>query len=498
MTSGILFFGAYLPMARLQRSVVAAANAWIAPGLKGLGKGERTMANWDEDPVTMATEAARDCLAGCEGENQVPEGIDSLYLASTTFPFIDRQNSAIVAEALNLPQGVHTMDIASSLRAGTSALLAGLKAAAHGETVLVIGAEKRRAKAATAAEMNYGDGASALLLGKGDAVAELVGSHSLSVDFVDHYRTAENGNFDYPWEERWVRDEGYMKIIPAAVKELLEKCNLQAADIQHFCCPVGTAKLGADLAKKLGIDPAVLRPNLGDVCGDTGAAHPLILLVHCLETAKPGDHILVFGFGQGCDALLFRATPHLAKMKGSLGVSGHLKRQRKESNYNKFLAFHNLINIDYGLRSEVDKQTGLSTHYRNKDLTEGLIGGVCSQCGTHQIPKSRICVNPNCNAVDTQSPQPFSNVPVSLMSYTADQLTYSLDPPAYYGMVEFQGGGRLMADFSDVDPARELKSGMPMRMMFRVKDYDLKRGFRRYFWKAVPEYAQPVSDKEEK
>ena len=25
-----------------------------------------------------------------------------------------------------------------------------------------------------------------------------------------------------------------------------------------------------------------------------------------------------------------------------------------------------------------------------------------------------------------------------------------------------------------------------MRMVFRVKDYDTRRGFRRYFWKATP------------
>jgi len=27
---------------------------------------------------------------------------------------------------------------------------------------------------------------------------------------------------------------------------------------------------------------------------------------------------------------------------------------------------------------------------------------------------------------------------------------------------------------------------MPMHMVFRVKDYDTKRGFRRYYWKAKP------------
>ena len=56
-------------------------------------------------------------------------------------------------------------------------------------------------------------------------------------------------------------------------------------------------------------------------------------------------------------------------------------------------------------------------------------------------------------------------------------------------MVQFLDGGRVMIDFSDVDPDAELTVGMEMRMMFRVKDYDKNRGFRRYFWKAVPQYS---------
>ena len=73
-----------------------------------------------------------------------------------------------------------------------------------------------------------------------------------------------------------------------------------------------------------------------------------------------------------------------------------------------------------------------------------------------------------------------------MRSYTADRLTYSVAPPAYYGMVQFEEGGRAMIDFTDVDPGTELGVGEPMRMMFRVKDYDTRRGFRRYFWKAAP------------
>jgi hydroxymethylglutaryl-CoA synthase len=40
-------------------------------------------------------------------------------------------------------------------------------------------------------------------------------------------------------------------------------------------------------------------------------------------------------------------------------------------------------------------------------------------------------------------------------------------------------------DFTDVDEA-DLSVGQSMKMMFRVKDFDTQRGFRRYFWKAAP------------
>ena len=52
-------------------------------------------------------------------------------------------------------------------------------------------------------------------------------------------------------------------------------------------------------------------------------------------------------------------------------------------------------------------------------------------------------------------------------------------------MVQFDPGGRLMADFTDVDRGA-VEVGMDMRMVFRVKERDAQRGFVRYFWKAAP------------
>ena len=137
------------------------------------------------------------------------------------------------------------------------------------------------------------------------------------------------------------------------------------------------------------------------------------------------------------------------------------------------------------MRADVDKFTPLSTLYRKRDMLFGLVGGRCRICGTMQFPKSRICVNPNCNAVNSQDDQSFADFPAKVLSWSADYLTYTPDPPAHYGMVQFEPGGRLMADFTDVDVGK-VDVGMPMRMVFRIKERDPQRGFVRYFWKAAP------------
>jgi uncharacterized OB-fold protein len=72
-----------------------------------------------------------------------------------------------------------------------------------------------------------------------------------------------------------------------------------------------------------------------------------------------------------------------------------------------------------------------------------------------------------------------------VLTFTADNLAASLDPPAIYGMVQFEEGGRMMMDFTDCT-LDEIEVGVPMEVTFRKKYHDPKRGFTGYFWKAVP------------
>ena len=112
---GITAYGGYVPRLRLSRAAAVEANGWFNRGLKGLAKGERAMCNWDEDALTMAVEAARDCLAG-----ERPDDLAAVSLASTTLPFEDRQNAGILTTALNLPETLSTVDVTASQRAGSS------------------------------------------------------------------------------------------------------------------------------------------------------------------------------------------------------------------------------------------------------------------------------------------------------------------------------------------------------------------------------------------
>ena len=186
---GIKSYGGYIPRLRLNRMSIYQSMGWFAPAIVLVAQGERSFCNWDEDALTMALEASRDCLNGMDRSL-----VDGHYLCSTTLPFSDRSCSGVVKTALNLRDDIITGDFTTSLKCGTSALVTALEAIKGGErhNILVTASDKREARAAYFYEMWFGDGAGSLLLGDTDVIAEFKGSYSVSHDFVDHYRGSQN------------------------------------------------------------------------------------------------------------------------------------------------------------------------------------------------------------------------------------------------------------------------------------------------------------------
>ena len=211
----------------------------------------------------MAVEAARDCLQGIDRGY-----VCDVVLASTTLPFADRQNAGILATALNLSEEISTSDSGGSQRAATTDLLHALNSepADPNGTDACVASEKRRAKAASVRNCCSAMAPRRLLLGSDNPIARLVASHQISLDFADHYR-GEGEDFDYSWEERWVRDEGYRRIVPRALAGLFKKAGMTPGAVDRFIMPGAVAQ---DLAKRAGIRADAVADTLSGVMGDAG------------------------------------------------------------------------------------------------------------------------------------------------------------------------------------------------------------------------------------
>jgi hydroxymethylglutaryl-CoA synthase len=469
---GLLATARYAPRLRLERSAVFEQHRWMAPGLKSLAKGQRTMANWDEDTVTMAVEAGRSLLTATPAGSAV-----ELTLASTTLPFADRLNAGIVAAALGLADDTVVRDVASSSRAALTELAASLRHPVPGATRITVASERRTARPGSAQELIFGDGAAAASVGTGRAVATFVAAHSVHADFVDHFRQTGDA-YEYGWEERWVRDEGYMKVAAGAIRQCLADAGVSAADVAHFALPAPVPRINDAVAKRAGIAAAALVSTAGDTVGDLGCAQPLAMLDIALRAAAPGALILVAAFGSGCDVLLLKRTS--VPCPGTEPDAG-----KAESSYMKYLSFTGQIALAWGMRAEMDNKPALTAAWRDHARTERFEGGECASCSTIQFPRSRLCVNPVCKAQDTQKPISFVDRPARALSHTSDFLGYTPAPPFQFGHIDFEGGGRVLMEFADTD-REELAVGLPLRMVYRIKDLDAARGFRRYFWKATP------------
>jgi 3-hydroxy-3-methylglutaryl CoA synthase len=470
---GIRSLGIFIPRARIARAAIADAHAWALPGLKSLGRGERAFCSWDEDPITLGVQAARHCLAG---RAEVPH---SVSLASTTAPFADLQNAAILCQALRLAETVTAQDAAGSTRAGLRTLVQALEADGDAPA-LVVAADNRRAKPGSTQELTYGAGAAAFLTGREGLMARYLGSYAAAAPFVDHFRES-GAAYDYYWEERWIRDAGVAKLVPQALKQLLLRIDVPAAGVAWFGLAGAPAGGDALVATALGIPRERVVPDLQSIVGDTGAAHALLLLASAIERGKPGDVVVVAAFGMGCEAVAFEITQ--PSIGSAYGLEAAIGRKTVESSYLKMLSFGGELQLDWGPRSETVIKASLSQQYRSAAQLFGFIGGRCGKCGQVQFPVMPNCVN--CGASGALAPYPLADEPARLATVSADWLQYYPAPPLYVGLVQFEAGARALMEIVDV-PAVGIEVGAPLQFAFRLKAHDELRHYSRYFWKAVP------------
>jgi len=477
---GIVSYGAYIPWYRLSREEFL--RAWGGFAMPG----ERSVANYDEDSLTMAVEASIDCLADTDART-----VDGLIFATTSAPYTEKQGSAIMALALDLRRDVRTADMTNSLRAGVAGMAWARDAIEAGSLskVLVAASDCRLAAPSSMLEQVLGDGAAAVLLGKDDLIATIEGSHSISDEFAGLWR-ASTDTFLRSWEERMVLDEGYSRVLPEAIAGVMKKYGLTPKDFAKLVLDLPTdLRRHGRVATQTGFQAAQLQDgtSLFLSVGATGAASGMMGLVAALEDAKPRDRILLASYGNGADAIILRMTEGIAKLGPRRGMKNHLASKKMLANYEKYLKWRSLV-------AEAPPQgpgrglISLSAMHRDSMILIGGYGKKCLRCGTPQFfqggvgyPPIRVCIA--CQAKDQFEDYRFAGRKGVLFSFTQDNLIPAMDPPAAVGVMDFDGGGRAFLDLTDRD-VDKMEVGMKVELTLRKLFFE--QGIHNYFWKIRP------------
>src|SRR3546814_567809 len=199
------------------------------------------------------------------------------------------------------------------------------------------------------------------------------------------------------------------------------------------------------------------------------------MLAAAIEQARPGDRLLVVGFGQGVDVLVLEVG-HAARPAEQRGVAGALAEGLATDSYLRMLSFYDGIDLEWGMRSERSNKTALTEQHRSSKQNAGFVAASCTACGTVQFPRLEYCVNPSCAAPATQfGDVPLVDVPAKLLTHTSDWLSFHPAPPLDVGFVQFDNGARLLMEVVDVGPDG-IDPGAELRMVLRIKERDRPRG----------------------
>ncbi len=459
---GILGWGTYLPHRRLDRTEI---TGFVG---QGGGTGTRTVAGFDEDPTTMAVEAAR----------RVPRASTAgLLMFGTSFPaYADKTNSTIVHAAIRLSADVPAIDLGQSTRSAVGGILL---AARSSGTVLVAAADIRSGWAGSAEEAAGGDAGAAVLIGDDTpdtpVLAEFIGTSSATEEFVDRWR-APGESRTKVWDERFA-ELTYGRLGLQAWAAALTTAGITAADVAAVAVAAPTARIGAALAGRLGAGRVI--DNRAATIGVCGAAQPALALADLLEQAEPGQVVALVSLADGADVMLLRTSVAIAEHRTGPTVA-HQAAGGAPVTYGRFLAWRGGLTVEPPRRPEPPRVSATAAA-RSNDWKLGFVADRDRTTGQVHMPPQRVSADGE--RTDAMDPAPMADTIGVVATFTVDHVAYSPSPPIVFAVVDFEGGGRLPIELCDCDAA-EVAIGLRVEPTFRrlyVQD-----GIPNYFWKARP------------
>lgn len=241
-----------------------------------------------------------------------PEAIDLIIVATITPDYVMPSTACLVQEAIG---AVHAtaFDISAACSGFLYASMLATDAIKVGrsQTALIIGAE------VLSKVVDWKDRATCVLFGDGAGAAVYQKTHKNNI--INIYSESDGSSGDAltlsgrklnnPYFKEDI-EQGYMymdgravyrfatTVVPTSIEKVLEGTDVSVADVDMFILHQANERIMDSVAKKLGVDHEKFFKNL-DRYGNTSAASIPIALSEAKEYLKPGDKVVLCGFGGG-------------------------------------------------------------------------------------------------------------------------------------------------------------------------------------------------------
>ena len=322
---GIIGYGAYVPMYRLQASEIN--RVW---GGFGAPVEEKSVVALDEDAVTISVEAAKQAVKRAKIN---PVEIGTVYVGTESKPYAVKPSGTIVAEAIGATPNVSTADYEFACKAGTEAMQTCIALVGSGmcRYAMAIGADTAQGKPNDALEFTAACGGAAYIFGErsADTIAFIEASHSFVTDTPDFWRRAKEM---YPRHgNRFTGEPAYFKHIDGAGKALLKETGYKPEDFKWAVFHQPNAKFPINAARMLGFSMDQIKPGLlSPKIGNTYAGSTLVGLAATLDVAQPGDRIFAvsYGSGSGSDAFILTVQDAIMDKRGGPKLSSFIEHKK--------------------------------------------------------------------------------------------------------------------------------------------------------------------------
>jgi len=464
--SNIISYGVTLPHFQIENHV-------LDPKFGNNKKGKRTIIFSDEDPVTLAFDAASKCLE----EKKLKHTVDAIIFAGITPIFQNRSHASFIAGLLGLRDGIFALDLCTSPKSGTDTIILADNFISSGiyKNILIVFADCKFPEIGNELRNPFGHAGCALLLSEQEGYANIKSTYSsgsfIAEEFIYKGNTVQ-------LDSRFGMEVGVKSNLKRALSHFLEESKLQPDVFDSVILNSIYARSATGLLRKGGFDleKQLIKDAVGMQTGFTGVCHSILLLIDRLE--RNSGNILLIDYYNGTNILHVEQTQKTDVEMSS--IEECLKNKVLIENYQDYLALRKVGDVSLGSQNLQEIFSSEMMQEREKESLLYLKGFECTKCRTVYFIKARRCVK--CKGENFNRKELNRNG--IIFTYTKEFYFPSSFPPVNMIVTDLDGGGRVTLQLTDdMYPDREdgAKIGSRVKLVLRkMLENETKPN---YFWK---------------